>query len=115
MAESLNGIKKVAENTYSIVCPVCQKEFNHYGDLHSYRYQIRSYKKNHSYRKMCCSWTCYVKALKETALNKEKLDADDVLLLLRYGIKVPWERVSNIALQQLPSKTTLEGYYVTEH
>ena len=56
-----------------------------------------------------------MKALKETALNKEKLDADDVLLLLRYGIEVPWERVSNIALQQLPSRTTLEGYYAAEH
>ena len=114
MAESLNGIKRIAVNTYSIVCPVCQKEFNHYGELGCYKYQIRSYKKGHSYRVMLCSWTCYVKALREEAQNKERLDADDVLLLLRYGIKVPWERVSNIALQQLPSKTTLEGYYVTE-
>lgn len=66
------------------------------------------------YRKRyCCSWTCYIRSLLKVTENKMVLDAEDVLLLLRYQKEVPWERVSYDAWRSLPEKEQLIRLYKT--
>lgn len=96
-----------------MTCVECGKEWVHYGALGEYKYRfLYSYinsKNNHECRKCyACSWSCYTKAMLESASNKKILSAQDVLLLIRYHREVPWDRVAKAAYEQLPSKKALE-------
>ena len=108
------GLRPIAVNTYMIDCKVCGKSVCWYGKLENYRYVLRAWytteRGNHSYRKAyCCSWSCYIKALLKSTAEKQLLDAQDVILLLRYQQEVPWDRVAKVAWQQLPAREDLEG------
>ena len=108
------GLRKVFENTYIIECKVCGKKFCWHGIIENYRYVLRQWLRTergkYSHRKAyCCSWTCYIKALLQSTAEKPILEAQDVILLLRYKKEVPWDRVAKSAWWQLPDKKDLEG------
>ena len=108
------GLRRVFENTYIIDCKVCGKKICWYGRLENYRYVLRQWFKtergNYSHRKAyCCSWSCYIKALLKSTAEKQVLEAQDVILLLRYQQEVPWDRVAKVAWEQLPAREDLEG------
>ena len=108
------GLRKIYENTYIINCKVCGKSQCWQGRIENYRYTLRTYYKrpsgSHGFRKAyCCSWSCYIKALLKSTAEKQVLEAQDVILLLRYKKEVPWDRVAKVAWEQLPSREDLEG------
>ena len=109
----MTGAKRIAENTYLITCKICGKKEAWYGRLEKYRYTLKQYHRttagNHNKKKAyCCSWSCYIKGLLESTAEKQVLEAQDVLLLLRFRKSVEWERVSDMAWKQLPSREYLE-------
>lgn len=107
------GIKRVDAWSYEIDCIECGKHQLWVGMLENYKYRLMELHRNEKGRikhvmAYTCSWTCYVKALIKATLNKEKLDDQDVLLLMRYKKPVPWDRVSRCAWTYLPSRDVLE-------
>lgn len=108
------GLRPIAVNTYMIDCKVCGKSVCWYGKLENYKYVLRNYYKRpsgtHGFRKAyCCGWSCYIKALLESTAEKQVLEAQDVILLLRYQKEVPWERVAKFAWRELPPREELES------
>lgn len=94
------GIEAIGRNGYRFHCYICKKEREFFGEVGSYRYRV--YDNRARLQRYCCSWSCYIKGLLKTTAAKKVLSDQDVLLLLRYGKEVPWERVGTTGIRALP-------------
>lgn len=94
------GIVAIGGNTFKYKCFICNEERIRHGDLTTYRWLI--WDRRAGKHRICCCWSCYIKALLKLTAEKKSLNDQDVLLLLRYNREVPWERVTSTALQSLP-------------
>lgn len=108
------GCRMIMEKCYRITCSRCNKDVIFHGSIDDYKYKLRRFRKtargNNSFRlEYCCSWTCYVRHLIESTLAKPVLDAQDVILLLRYRREVPWDKVAKEVWNEMPSREALES------